>query len=363
MTEPGPLALTERTATMPEELVPVNASHPLLGADQLVIPVLFAEAGETAADRFIEFFTANIRNQNTRTAYAHAVQRFSDWCQQQRVGLSELRPVHIAAYIEELGKREEDGGAGLSKPTVKQHLAALRMLFDWLVIGQVLRSNPATSVRGPKYVIRSGKTPVLTVTEARALFEAIDHKTDTDGRRVAKNASEMTIAELRDRALIGVMVYSFARIGAVLGMNVEDYYQRGKRWWLRLHEKGGKHHEVPSHPKLERYLDAYLAVTKIADRKGEPLFRSLDRRHRLTGRRLTAREALAMIKRRARAADLGEAICCHTFRATGITNYLENQGTLEKAQAIAAHASPRTTKLYDRTRDQVDLGEIEKIQI
>jgi integrase/recombinase XerD len=237
------------------------------------------------------------------------------------------------------------------------------MLFDWLVIGQVIPSNPATSVRGPKYVATKGKTPVLTESEARSLFEAIDHKTDEDGRWVEKEPHEMTITELRDRALIGVMVYSFARIGAVLGMDVEDYYQQGKRWWIRLHEKGGKHHAVPAHHKLEKYLDAYRDAAGLAARKGEPLFRSLDRKRRLSGRRLAAREALAMIKRRARAAELGDAICCHTFRATGITNYLEHKGTLEKAQQIAAHSSPRTTKLYDRTSNQVDLGEIEMIQI
>lgn len=350
---------------MSHDLVPVSVTRPLVRIGLAVVPVLFAEAGEKAAERFIEFFTANIRNKHTRNAYAQAVRRFSDWCRNPTRGyrLDALKPVHIAGYVEELGKRVEEGGAGLSKPTVKQHLAAIRMLFDWLVTGQIVSYNPATSVRGPKYVVKKGKTPVLTLTEARELFEAIDHKTDEDGRREEKQASDMTIAELRDRALIGVMVYSFARIGAVLGMDVEDYYQQGKRWWIRLHEKGGKHHEVPVHHKLEQYLDAYLSAAGIADRKGEPLFRSLDRKRQLTGRRLAAREALAMIKRRAKTADLGESICCHTFRATGITNYLENQGTLEKAQAIAAHSSPRTTKLYDRTCDQVDLGEIEKIQI
>jgi site-specific recombinase XerD len=350
---------------MPQELVPATVPRPLTQAGLDVIPALFAEAGEKASTRLIEFFTANIRNRNTRAAYAQAIRRFSDWCMDPNRGyrLGALTPVHVAAYIEELGKRKEEGGAGKAAPTVKQHLAALRMLFDWLVIGQVMPSNPATSVRGPKYVIDKGKTPVLTEVEARSLFEAIDHKTDADGRWVAKEAGEMTLAELRDRALIGVMVYSFARVGAVLGMNVEDYYQQGKRWWLRLHEKGGKEHAVPAHHKLEQYLDAYLAAAGLAGRKGEPLFRSLGRRRELTRRRLDAREALAMIKRRARAAGLGDAVGCHTFRATGITNYLENNGTLEKAQAIAAHSSPRTTKLYDRTGDQVDLGEIEKIQI
>jgi len=350
---------------MPQDLVPVSVPRPLKQTSQDVVPALFAAAGKRAVNRFIEFFAANIRNRHTRAAYAQAIRRLSDWCMSVERGyrLEELTPIHIAAHIEELGKRKEDGGAGLATPTVKQHLAAIRMLFDWLVIGQIVPYNPATSVRGPKYVIKRGKTPVLTESEARSLFEAIDHKTDADGRWVEKEASEMTIAELRDRALIGCMVYSFARIGAVLGMNVEDYYQQGKRWWIRLHEKGGKHHEVPVHHKLEKYLDAYLAAARLAGRKSEPLFCSLDRKRQLTGRRLDPREALAMIKRRARAADFGDAICCHTFRATGITNYLENNGTLEKAQAIAAHSSPRTTKLYDRTSDQVDLGEIEKIQI
>jgi len=209
-------------------------------------------------------------------------------------------------------------------------------------------ANPAASVRGPKSVIKQGKTPVLTQGEAQALFAAIDTS---------------TIACLRDRALIGVMVYSFARIGAVLGMNVEDYCQRGNRWWLRLHEKGGKHHEVPVHHKAEEYLDAYLQAAGIAGQKNQPLFRSIGARRLLTCRRLVPRDALAMIKRRAKDANLGDEVCCHTFRATGITNYLENGGTIEKAQQIANHESPRTTKLYDRTNDQVSLDEIERIQI
>jgi site-specific recombinase XerD len=310
---------------MPQDLIPLAVPQPLTRAGLDAVPALFAGPGDRAAYRFIEFFTANIRNKNTRTAYTRAARCFSTWCDARGFRLEELTAVHVAAYVEDLGQL-------LAKPTVKQHLAGLRMLFDWLVIGQVISSNPATSVRGPKYVISKGKTPVLTQTEARSLFDAIDHMTDAEDHWVEKKAGDMTVAELRDRALIGVMVYSFARIGAVLGMDVEDYYQQGKRWWIRLHEKGGKHHEVPAHHKLEHYLDVYLEAAGLAGRKGEPLFRTLDRRRQLTGRRLTPREALAMIKRRARAADLGEAVCCHTFRATGITNYLENQGTLDKDQ-------------------------------
>jgi integrase len=206
--------------------------------------------------------------------------------------------------------------------------------------------NPAAAVRGPKHVVTKGKTPVLTPDEARELFDSI---------------TPLTIADLRDLALIGVMVYSFARVGAVVAMNVEDYYQQGKRFWFRLHEKGGKRHEVPAHHKAEEYLDAYIAAAGIAGQRNTPLFRTLDRHRRLTERRMHRLEVLAMIKRRSRRAGLPQVICCHTFRATGITAYLLNGGTLEHAQRIAAHSSPRTTKLYDRTSDDISLDEIERI--
>jgi integrase len=158
------------------------------------------------------------------------------------------------------------------------------------------------------------------------------------------------------------MIYSFARVGAVTGMNVADYYQNGKRWWIRLSEKGGKFHEVPVHHTAEEYLDAYLDAASLRSEPKTPLFRTTRGRSRqLTTNGLQEREALAMIKRRAAVAGLPATICNHTFRATGITAYLESGGTVEKAQAIAAHESPRTTKLYDRRSDQISLDEIERI--
>ena len=326
------------------ELIPSpesGAVRLLPAGAQVVVPALFAGAGDRGAWRYVEFLTAEIRNPNTRAAYARALHRFSDWCQAHHFRLEHLTPVHLAIYVEYLGRR-------LAKPSVKQHLAAVRMLGDYLVLGQVITANPTASVRGPKYVVKTGKTPVLTRAEARALLEGID------GGRVA---------DLRDRALIGLMVYTFARVGAVLGMDVGDYYQQGKRWWVRLHEKGGKEHAVPCHHKVEGYIDAYLTGAGLAAATTGPLFRRLGRDGQLGAGRLDRREALAMIKRRARAAGLGDRIGCHTFRATGITAYLENGGTLETAMAIAAHESPRTTKLYDRTRDGLTLEEIERIRL
>ena len=221
------------------------------------------------------------------------------------------------------------------------------MLGDWLVVKQVLPTNPAAAVRGPKHVVTKGATPMLSAEETRTLLDAIDIG---------------TVVGLRDRALIGVMVYSFARVSAVIGMRRQDYFPQGKRWWLRLQEKGGKRHDVPAHHVAEAYLDGYLEAGGLVD-PAAALFQSVDRARRLTGRALTRSDTLAMIKRRAAAAGLPPSTCCHTFRATGITAYLSNGGTLEHAQQIAAHASPKTTKLYDRTADTISLDEIERIVI
>ena len=305
------------------------------------LPGLIREAGPAAAQRLVEFFTAEIRNPNTRQAYAFATARFFEWCEHRNLALTGITPFAVAAYIEELRD-------GYAPPTVKQHLAAIRTMFDYLVVGQVLPVNPAASVRGPKHVVKKGKTPVLTASEARALLDSIDIG---------------MCSGVRDRALLGTMVYSFARVGAVVGMNVEDYYRQGKRWWLRLHEKGGKFHEVPAHHKAEEYLDAYLDAAGIGNQKGTPLWRSMNRERTFSENRMSRVDVFRMIKRRVRQAELGASANCHTFRATGITAYLLNGGSIENAQAIAAHESPRTTKLYDRTADEITLDEIERIVI
>jgi site-specific recombinase XerD len=319
------------------------------------LPTLIAAAGESATRRFLEFFTATIRNRNTRLAYAKACGHFLSWCEERGVRrLQDIEPMMVAAYVEYLGKSAREGGLERSAPTVKQHLAAVRMLFDWLVTGQVLQTNPAHAVRGPKHVVTRGKTPVLTADQARQLLDSIP---------LVRKDGTPDLAGLRDRALIGVMVYSFARVSAAAGMRVEDFYQEGTRWKIRLHEKGGKRHMVPAHHNALAYLDEYLAAAGVAGEKKSPLFRSIDRERRVTERGMTRNDVLRMVKRRARVAGLPASTSCHTFRATGITAYLENGGDLENAQAIAAHSSPRTTKLYDRTSDEITLDEVERIRI
>src|SRR4051794_38311523 len=125
-----------------------ETTTPNRAAHLVIIPATVADAGEDAAHRFFEFFTANIRNPHTRRAYLRASLSFFAWTQRQRLTLAAIRTPHVAAYVEELL------ASGQSRPSVKQTLAALKMLFDFLVVGQVVAANPAASVRGPKHVMK-----------------------------------------------------------------------------------------------------------------------------------------------------------------------------------------------------------------
>jgi site-specific recombinase XerD len=317
--------------------------NPLVTLHGITAPALVSAAGERAGVRFLEFFASAIRNPHTRRAYARAAGDFLTWCADAGVpSITAVQPLHVAAWIELQTQT-------LSAPSVKQHLAAIRHLFDWLVTGQIVPHNPAASVRGPSHTAKKGKTPVLDATEARQLLDSIDVTTP---------------AGLRDRALIALMVFSFARVGAALAMRVEDVYMQQRRLWVRLREKGGKQHEMPCHHTLEAYLHAYLEQTGLRDEPKSPLFRTIARGTRqLSSRPLPQANAYEMVRRRALAAGIGTAIGNHTFRATGITAYLKNGGTLENAATMANHASTRTTQLYDRRRDDVSLDEVERIHL
>ena len=316
------------------QLIPIIADR---------VPALIAAGGEKTTYRFFEFFTANISNPHTRRAYARAVVEFFDWLASHGIlQLAAIESVHVATYIEALARHR-------SAPTAKLRLAALRHLFDWMVIGQIMPTNPAAAVRGPRHIVRRGKTPVLDPSEARQLIVAID---------------TTTIIGLRDRALIGLMVYSFARIGAAIGMRVEDVYTQNRRFWVRLHEKGGKQHAMPCHHSLEAYLHEYIDGADMARDPKALLFQTYNRSTgQLTGNPLPQQSAWEMVNRRRLRASIGTKIGNHTFRATGVTAYLKNGGTLEKAARMANHASTRTTQLYDRRAEELTLDEVEKVMI
>jgi len=326
-------------------IIPTKEPRALAGLAVKLPAVFFPN--ENAGERFFGFFTAHIRNCNTRRAYYKAACRFSDWCEGRGLlDLADVKAHDVAAYVETLALPVPQG-RGLSKPTVKQHLAALRMLFDWLVVGHVLDTNPAHAVRGPKYSQNKGKTPVLDREEARALLAVIDIG---------------SLIGLRDRALIGIMIYTFARVGAVLQMNVGDYFSQGRRGWVRLHEKGGKEHEAPCIPKLETFLDEYIAAAGIVGDTDSPLFRTTGRSTG-TPHRMAQQDAYRLINRYAKRAGIKTRIGNHSLRATGITDYLKSDGSLSEARKMANHADTRTTQLYDRRADVASLDEYGKVGI
>jgi integrase/recombinase XerD len=204
-------------------------------------------------------------------------------------------------------------------------------------------------VRGPRHSVSKGATPVLSSGEATALLTGMDTS---------------TVVGLRDRALIAVMTYTFARVGAVVGLTVEDYFSQKKRWWLRLREKNGKVNEMPCHHKLEHYLDAYIVTARITDDRKAPLFRvAIGKTKELGAGAMSRTDVWHMVRRRASGAGIETVIGCHTFRATGITDYLTNGGRIEVAQRMAGHSNAKITGVYDRRNDEVSVGEVERIRI
>lgn len=323
------------------------------------------EAG--AREAMDQFFDAEIDNPKTRRAYSRASADFFRFAlPMMTAGLASLTAVHFSSWIEDMKAR------GLSTPTIKQRLAGVRMLFQSLARQQIIKWNPVAVVKGPRYTVHTGKTPMLDGDETHRLLQAIDTS---------------TLIGLRDRAMIGTMAYSFARVSAVTSLDVIHIFHQRQRLWLRLTEKGGQCKDVPCHHHLETYLTEWIEAADLAGKPTAPLFQTFTweepppnvansdradqdtapvkpkpRRRIVSGERMTQAMTWEMVQRRAERAGIKTAVCNHTFRAAGITAYLKNGGTIERAAAIAGHASTRTTKLYDRRSDELTLDEIEKIR-
>jgi site-specific recombinase XerD len=341
---------------------------PVLILDASKSPIAVALASDHVRLTLETFFKAEVRNPNTRRAYQNGAKDFFVYlsaCPHVDT-LDAINALHVSGWLDAMQER------GLSTPTIKQRLAGLRMMFNALARAQVLRINPVTVVKGPSHSVIKGKTPVLTGEQTMQLLNAVDMS---------------TLIGLRDRAMIATMAYSFARIGAVVPLQVRHVFRQQRRLWLRLSEKGGKSHDVPCHHHLEAHLAEWLEAAGHADKPLSPLFQtftwdpkpepkcstvdlstprhgdtSTRQRRILSGKPMTQAMTWVMLQRRAKAAGIDTAICNHTFRATGITAYLTHGGTIERAAIIAGHRSTRTTQLYDRRSDDVTLDEIEKIR-
>jgi integrase/recombinase XerD len=324
---------------MPNELVKVSTVSVPAVIDKASLPVLVERAGGAARFAWDEFFYAEHHNPHTQKAYMRAVKRFLAWVEGQGVELAMITPGMVGQYLVKLGD---------SAAKRNQHLAALRGFFDRLVQRHVVMLNPAASVRGVKDQVIEGKTPEITLEQARTLLASID-----TGHIVGK----------RDKAIIATLKFTACRGGAVAKLRLQDFQSDGTQFMLRFQEKGGKSREIPVRHDLEGYIRAYLDAAGIAsDAKDTPLFRStIHRTKQLTGNALTSKAICELLKRRLKDAGLPSRLSPHSFRVTAITDLLTQGVPLEDVQYLAGHTEPRTTGLYDRRKKKVTRNIVERI--
>lgn len=331
----------QATALIGERLPAVCSLLTIRDPDASRLPSLINRAGTAAQFAYEEFFHGRLRNPATRKAYGHAVSEFLSWCEVRGTTIERIAPAHIGRYLDALPH---------AVTTKKLRLAALRCFFDALVTRHVVILNPAASVRAERYQVVEGKTPEIGVEQARGLLRSVDVS---------------HVVGLRDRAIIAVMIYTTARVGAVAKLRRQDFYENAGQMCLRFTEKGGKSREIPCRHDLQDYLAQYIAAASLADADGSsPLFRSTIRRTRLmTTNGMTAGDIGRMVKRRLRDAGLSDRLSPHSFRVTTITDLLAQGVPLEDVQYLAGHSDPRTTRLYDRRQRRVTRNIVERISV
>ena len=305
------------------------------------LPALIAESGDAARFAWEEFIYGRLPNHQTRRVYRRAIERFFEWCHDRQLELVRIAPADVGRYLDSLP---------LAATTKKVHLAAIRHLFDELVTRHAVVLNPALSVRTERVEVIEGKTPEITAKQVRKLFATIDTS---------------HVVGLRDRAIVGILVYTAARVGAVAKIRHGDFYDAGDQYCLRFNEKGGKSREIPVRHDLRGFLLDYLRAAGLDySDKTSPLFRTTTRRTKqLTTRSMTADDMSRMVKRRLRDAGLPLRLSPHSFRVCTLTDLLSQGVPLEDVQMLAGHADPRTTRLYDRRHRQVTRNIVERISI
>jgi integrase/recombinase XerD len=323
-------------ALMPAR-VPAYADNP---------PAIVTDAGNAARFAWDEFFQGEIANAHTRKNYIHAIRQFLAWAELHGLAILDITPGGVGQYFQELP---------VAVPTKKLHLAALRTFFDRMVNRHVLVINPAATVRAERYSVVEGKTPEIQKKQAETLIKSIRFNCadDADNR--------LDLIGLRDRAILAVLAFTAARVGAVARLAFKSLRHDGTEYTLRFSEKGGKSREIPVRADLQKLMIDYLQAAGITD---GPLFRTAAGRTKtLTGNPMTPIDICRMMKRRLKAAGLPTDFSPHSFRVTAITDLLEHNTALEDVQHLAGHADPRTTRLYDRRRRKVTRNIVERISI
>lgn len=295
---------------------------------------------DKTAETFLELLGARVRNPNTRSAYRVAWRSFLAFCSARQLELEHVKAYHIGAWLD-----QHPG----SRATQRQHLAAVRLLFDHLMMRGVVEYNPASRAKPPRLVREFSHTPIFEEAEIVAFLDSIQSFSPKD---------------IRDKAIFCVLLYSWCRVSALINLKVADYYERAGQRWLRLEEKRGKEHEVPVHSKAKEAIDRWLEVFGLTSNPAAPLFPAFGKdRETVELKHLDRRSVLKLVDKRATLSGIVKRVCCHSFRATGITEYMNAGGTIEIAQQIAGHKSPSTTRIYDRSRDRLTIEEIERVHI
>jgi site-specific recombinase XerD len=319
----------------------IPSGHRRIALGEFAIHPLVAEYGAAGRFAWEEFFSGSIRNLHTRKAYLHAVRAFLGWCELAEIELRNVTPGMIGRYFD-----EHPG----SPPTKKLHMSAIRGFLDVLVLRHVIILNPALSVRTERFSSIEGKTPEITVEQARTLRESIKLN---------------TVVDVRDRAIISTLIYTAARVGAVAKLRIADLTDEGHRMSIRFREKGGKHRVIPARTDLQDDLEQYLRLSAIYDiEPNGPLFRSAaGRAATLKTDPMSPVDICRMVKRRLAAANLPTSISPHSFRACAATDLLKQGVAIDDVQYLLSHSDSRTTALYDRRKRVVSRNIVERISV
>lgn len=322
-------------------------------ASGAALPLLVERAGGAARFAWDEYFFAEHPNPHTQKAYLRAVRRFLGWAEGQGVDLAAVTPGMVGRYLV---------GLGGSAAKRNQHLSALRGFFDRLVNRHVIVLNPAATAKGVKDQAIEGRTPEITLEQARTLLSSIQvTKTVADGR--GGTVETPVLVGLRDRAILATLKFTACRAGAAAKLRLGDFQHDGAQFVLQFLEKGGKRRSIPVRRELESDLRAYLDAAGLAsEARDRPLFRSTaGRTGKLTGNPMTSKSICELVKRRLKNAGLPTRLSPHSFRVAAVTDLLSQGVPLEDVQYLAGHAEPRTTALYDRRRKQVARNVVDRI--
>lgn len=319
-----------------------NVALPQVGFVQLEMPRSVALHGAQGKFAWEEYFSGHIRNRHTRAAYLRAVRVFLAWVEPIEPRLESITPGMVGRYFDQLD--------ALSAPSKKLHMSAIRGFFDVLVRRHVVLLNPALSVKTERYSVTEGKTPEITVVQARALLNSID---------------ACDVIAVRDKAIVGVLIYTAARAGAVAKLRMKDLVEEGAQLSLRFREKGGKHRTIPVRHDLQQLLRDYITLGSLQNEpKDTALFRTaVGRSGRLSQLPVSAIDICRIVKRRLKAAELPQSVSPHSFRSCAATDLLLQGVPLEDVQYLLGHADAKITKLYDRRQHQVTRNIVERISV